>query len=136
MLTPRLIHKLSANPKGLFLIDGCGALLSAFLLGVVLVRFESIFGIPIPTLYFLAFLPAVFGAYDLYCFIKVTVKIDLYLKILAYLNIIYCFLSFGIAIYHPITFFGWVYILFEIFVVIALAKLELRLANQVRLRRL
>ena len=39
--------KLPTNPKKLFFIDGCGAILSAFLLGIVLVRFEKYIGMPI-----------------------------------------------------------------------------------------
>jgi hypothetical protein len=38
----QLITQLSAQPKRLFLIDGLGAFLTAFLLSVVLANFESI----------------------------------------------------------------------------------------------
>ena len=34
----------------MFLIDGVGALVSAFMLGVVLTQFDSLFGMPISTL--------------------------------------------------------------------------------------
>lgn len=59
------------NTKTLFAIDGLGALLSVFLLGVVLVQFESLFGMPKETLYFLAFLPCLFAVYDLVCYLNV-----------------------------------------------------------------
>ena len=39
-----VITKAELNPKKLFLIDAYGAILSAFLFGVVLVKFEEIFG--------------------------------------------------------------------------------------------
>jgi hypothetical protein len=56
----RIVEWSNTNPKKLFLIDGLGALLSAILLGVVLVQLEYLFGIPKSTLYFLASLPCLF----------------------------------------------------------------------------
>ena len=67
----KAVKQFSSNPKKLFLIDGLGALVSAFFLGVVLVRLESFFGIPPFILYFLAFLPCLFAAYDFFCYLKV-----------------------------------------------------------------
>ena len=37
---------MNLTPKKLFLIDGIGAVLSAFLLGVVLVKLQSLIGMP------------------------------------------------------------------------------------------
>lgn len=131
MIFQQLIEKISLNPKKLFLIDAFGALLSSFLLGVVLVRFENIFGIPVPVLYFLAILPLAFAVYDFYCFTRVKENIGLFLKSIAYINIYYCFISLGLAFYHfkRITYLGWTYILIEVFIVIALANIEFRTAN-------
>jgi hypothetical protein len=42
------------------LIDSLGALLSALILGLVLTRWESVFGMPKRVLYFLAAIAAVF----------------------------------------------------------------------------
>ena len=39
-----ILDKLSSSPKKIFLLDGLGAALSAFFLGVILVRFETFFG--------------------------------------------------------------------------------------------
>lgn len=131
MAFQQLIDRVSWNPKRLFLIDGSGAILSSFLLGVVLVKLENIFGIPIPTLYFLAFLPGAFAVYDFYCFTRVKENVGLFLKSIAYINISYCCISLGLAFYHynQITYFGWTYVLLEIFIVLALANLELKTAN-------
>jgi len=52
----------------LFLLDAIGALVSALLLGVVLVKYQEIFGIPIPTLYVLAIIPCFFALIDLYSY--------------------------------------------------------------------
>lgn len=131
MAFQQLIDKIYLNPKRLFLIDASGAIISAFLLGVVLVKLESIFGIPIPTLYFLALLPGAFALYDFYCFIRVKENIALFLKGIAYINLSYCCISFGLAIYHhkEITLLGWTYVLLEIFIVITLANFQFRTAK-------
>jgi hypothetical protein len=59
-----MLNKITSNPKLLFLIDGVGALLSAFLLGVVLASAETTFGMPSKTLYFLATLACLFALYS------------------------------------------------------------------------
>ncbi len=41
-----LLGKAVANPRFMFLIDGFGTVLTAFLSDVVLVRFEELFGMP------------------------------------------------------------------------------------------
>jgi len=117
--------------KQLFLLDGIGALLSAILLGCVLTRFESFFGIPKSTLYFLATLPCFFALYDFYCYYKIDKNLGKYLKLIAIVNILYCILSLGFGFYHyqKITLFGWAYIIIEIIIVLVLAIIELKMAK-------
>lgn len=121
----------SSNPGKLFLIDGFGALFSAFLLGIVLVRLEHIFGIPRSILYFLAVLPCFFAAYDFTCYLRQPNNPGVFIKAIAIVNLCYCGLSFSLAIYHSdvITYFGWVYILVEIILVVILSTMELRIAR-------
>lgn len=124
-------NKISSNPRQLFLIDGLGALLSAFLLGVVLVQFQTFFGIPENVLYFLAFLPCLFAIYDFYCYQKIHTNFYLFIKIIAFANLLYCFLSIGLALYHfrEITLYGWIYIILEILILIVLIALQFKTAN-------
>ncbi|PHN05401.1 hypothetical protein CRP01_17795 [Flavilitoribacter nigricans DSM 23189 = NBRC 102662] len=119
------------HPKKIFQIDGFGAILSALLLGVVLVRLERFFGIPVSTLYLLAALPCLFALYDFYCYFRVNEKIGRFLTGIAIANLAYCALSIGLAIYHRsvITYLGWIYILGEIGIVSILAILELKVAK-------
>lgn len=126
-----IINEFSVSPKKLFILDGLGALLSAFLLGVVLVQLESYFGIPRNTLYFLAFLPCLFVVYDLFCYWRVEQNIGFFLKVIAAINVMYCCLSLGLAFYHMerITILGWGYILIEILIVLAVAILEWRVGG-------
>ncbi|GAB5465247.1 MAG: hypothetical protein Kapaf2KO_06830 [Candidatus Kapaibacteriales bacterium] len=132
MTTKRMLEWGNANPKKLFQIDGFGALLSAILLGVVLVKLEYLFGIPKPTLYFLASLPCLFAIYDFYCYYKVDKNLGIFLQGIAIANLVYCCLSMGFAIYHmkEITNLGWIYILVEILVVCTIALAELEVAKR------
>jgi len=132
-----IINKINSEPKKLFLIDGFGALLSAFLLGVVLVKWENIFGIPPSTLYFLAFLPCLFALYDFYCYQKDSKNLGAFLKGIATMNLMYCCLSIGLAFYHydKITLFGWAYILNEIMIIITIVYIEFKVAKQLTSKR-
>lgn len=116
------------TPRLLYLIDGLGAVFSAFLLGIVLVRFEEYFGIPPKTLYFLACLPCFFAIYDFYCYAKIKQNHRLFFKIIGFTNLLYCCISLGLAFYHhtQITYLGWLYMLTEIFIVSTLAYVELK----------
>lgn len=122
----------SSDPKKLFLIDGLGALLSAFLLVVILVRWESLFGIPRFTLYFLAVLPCFFAAYDFLYYFKILTNYGKSLKMIAIVNLLYCLLSTSLATYHyqSITYLGWSYIILEIMIVLVIAKVEWKAATQ------
>jgi len=122
----------NSNPKRLFKIDGFGAILSAFLLAIVLVKLEGVFGIPKSALYFLAFLPCLFAVYDFYCYFKINKNLGSFLKAIAITNLIYCFLSICLAIYHSeeITILGWAYILIEIAIVSGLSFIELKVAKR------
>ncbi|WP_024770939.1 hypothetical protein [Aquimarina macrocephali] len=132
MVFQQIINKMVVQPKRLFLIDGLGALLSAFLLGVVLVRLESIFGIPAKALYILAFFPCIFALYDFYCYLRVKKNQKYFLTAIALMNLIYCFISIGVAFQHhqKITAFGWTYIILEITIIIILIRIELKTASK------
>ena len=133
MSLEHLITKAEQNPKKLFLIDGFGAILSAFLLGVVLVKFEKIFGIPSSILYILAIIPIFFVVYDVYCYQKEHLKTGILLKGIAVLNLIYCCISIGLVFYHfnTITILGWTYLLIEILIVIFLTTIEFRVGRKI-----
>ncbi|QCK16135.1 hypothetical protein [Mangrovivirga cuniculi] len=130
----QLIIKIESNPKQLFLLDGSGAILSAFLLGVVLVQFETIFGIPASTLYFLAAIPVFFALYDIISYRKDLAKTANLLKGIAVMNLHYCCLSIGLAAYHQdtITLFGWAYIISEVLIVITLSIIEIKVAKRLQ----
>ena len=118
------------NPKKLFLIDGLGALLSAFMLGIILVKFENIFGMPRRALYILSFIACIFSVYSFSCFIRQLENWKPYLKIIAVANLIYCCVTLGLVInlYQKLTIFGLLYFVLEIIVIVILATTELKIA--------
>ena len=118
------------SPRKLFLIDGWGAMLSAFMLGIVFVQFEGTFGIPSATLYVLAIFPVLFALFDFYSYQKNSNSLGRPLKIIAILNLLYCCMSIGCAMYHidTVTILGWVYICVEVLLIVILSLFELRVA--------
>ena len=125
-----MLEKFTSNPTQLFIIDGFGAILSAFLLGIVLVKFENIFGIPSKTLYALAAMPVFFAFYDLYCIRNKKDDLGYFMKGIAKINLTYCCVSILFAFYHleTITIFGWSYLIIEILIIIILSIIEYKVA--------
>jgi hypothetical protein len=124
------MKKATINPKTLFLIDGMGALLSALLLGVILVEFESLFGMPPKILYFLSSIAVIFALYDFVNYARFKENRVLYLRIMAILNLLYCCLTAALVIYYrqELTYWGKLYFLIEMGVVIVLAVIEFKTA--------
>jgi len=117
--------------KKVFLIDSLGALLSAFLLGIVLVEFEIIFGMPRNAFYILSIAACLLMAYSFLGYLFVVKNESFYLKIIARVNLLYCCLILALMAYYykKITFFGLIYFLAEITIIIILANLEFKIAN-------
>ena len=125
-----LINSFYKKPKRLFIIDGIGAFTSAFMLGIILVRLENIFGIPSSTLYLLATFPVLFIFFDCYSYLNNNTS--KHLKIIAVMNLLYCVLSIGLTIFHnqTISMFGWAYIIIEIIIIMILAFIQLNVSQK------
>ena len=123
------------NPKKLFLIDSLGALLSAFMLGIILVRFEDTFGMPQKVLYFLAFIACIFSVYSFLGFLGITKNWRPYMKIIAMANLVYCCFTMALVIFlfQKLTILGLTYFILEIIVVIMLVIIELKTASNTTL---
>ncbi len=121
-----LITQLATHPKRLFLIDGLGAFLTAFMLGVVLSNFESSFGMPLKTLDFLSFLAGIFCLYSFCCYFFVSGNWRPFLKAIAVANTLYCCITLGLVFYYyqNLTLLGIVYFLGEIGIVMGLVVVE------------
>ena len=128
----KLASKIEIDPKFIFVLDGFGAIFTAFSLGIVLVNLERFFGIPKSTLLFLSIIPLIYLVYDCFCYFRVNNHIRHWLKGIAILNLIYCPISIGFAIIDSqhIKILGWIYISIEIIVIVTIAVYELKLANK------
>ena len=122
-----ILAPLISNPKKLFLIDGSGALLTAFLLGVVLTRFEANFGMPRKVLYPLSTMACLYAAYSMGCYFWVGRNWRPFLKAIALANLIYCCLTIGLVIffYQSLTMLGFTYFVGELLVIGGLIYVEL-----------
>lgn len=119
------------QPNQLFVIDGLGALVSAFMLGVVLINFQHLVGIPTPTLYLLGAIPCGFLLYDIYSrFSNKEDKSGLLFGI-GILNLLYCLLSVGLAVSHAdvITQLGWIYLIIEVIIVSGIGWYEIKVSR-------
>lgn len=114
--------------KKLFLIDAIGALVSAFFLGVVLSGLQEKIGIPKHILYLLAILPVFFAIYSFSCYFFLREKQKFFLKGIAILNLMYCFLTIGLLFFHNhnLTWLGWTYFVVELIILFVLIRIELK----------
>lgn len=118
------------QPQKLFLIDALGALLSALMLGGVLVYFRELIGLPQRILYLLAGLAALFAVYSFTCFLRTPVNWRPYLRLIATVNLLYCCLTAVLVfLYQDVTALGIAYFVAEIIIVVSLAIYEWRTAQ-------
>ena len=124
--------KVTSNPRILFLIDGIGALLSAFFLGFVLTRFERVFGMPEKALYFLALFPILFAIYDFIVYFIKSNNWILSIQIIAFANLIYSLISILLIYqyFQQLTVLGVIYFLLELLIISTLVIIEYSTASK------
>ncbi|ULQ51769.1 hypothetical protein [Flavihumibacter fluvii] len=124
---PHLFSKLTVSTKRIFLIDGIGALLTAFLLLAILRTFNEYFGMPLNALDFLSVIALIFSVYSFCCFFLIKNNWRLFLQVIIIANLLYCFLTAGLVIfYYPqLTILAVIYFLLEIVVVFCLVFFEI-----------
>lgn len=122
------------KPKLLFLIDGSGALLTAFLLFVVLSNFSEYVGMPQLVLDCLSIIAFSFSIYSFACYLFLKNRWPVFINIIAIANLLYCaatlFLLF--AYYQQLTVLAVLYFSLEIGVIIVLCSLEFRVASKLQ----
>lgn len=124
--------ELTNSNKKLFLIDGIGALVSILFLGVVLVWLVDMIGMPKNVLYLLASLPIFFAIYSFSCYIFLKGNWKPFLKGIAVLNLLYCFLTIGLLFFfdHNLTFLGWTYFIIELIILGVLITIEFKVSSE------
>ena len=128
IMRAQMLTKITSNPRLVFLLDCLGALLSAFLLGVVLTIFEPIFGMPSKVLYGLAALAVLFAVYSFWNYRWFKEHWRPYLRGIALVNLLYCCLTAALVIYfrQELTQWGRLYFLQEMVVILAVVTLEFK----------
>ena len=124
--------ELKNSNKKLFLIDGIGALVSILFLGVVLVWLEDMIGMSKNVLYLLASLPIFFAIYSFCCYFFLKRIWKPFLKGIAVLNLLYCFLTIGLLFFfdHNLTFLGWTYFIIELIILGVLIAIEFKASSE------
>jgi hypothetical protein len=121
-----MINQLTSNPRKVFLLDGFGAVLSAFSLGIILIQFESWFGMPKEKLVYLAAVAVVFSIYSFICYFRFPNNWRLFLAIIATSNFIYSLVTLRLIflLYQELTLLGLTYFILELIILMVLIWIE------------
>lgn len=116
--------------RTLFLIDGFGAMLSAFMLGFVLINNQPHIGMPVEALQILAAIPCLFAMYSFAGAFIIKSRLEPFLKWISIANFLYCLTTAALVIlfFPELTKLGIAYFVLEIAVVVYLARAELVVA--------
>ena len=127
----QLFNKLALNPKRLFLLDGVGALLTAFLLFALLRTFTEQFGMPEPALDLLIIIALGFSVYSFCCFLLVNKVWQPFLLAIIIANLFYCCLTLGLVIYNysRLTILAVIYFVIEIAIISGLVFIEIKVLD-------
>lgn len=122
-LTDSFSKRLINQPRQLFLADGIGALISAFLLYVIVKGFS---GMPSSVLNQLAAIALFFSIYSFSCYAFVKRKWEYFIAIICFMNFCYCLLTFSLVIIHfsSLSIAGSIYFIGEIAIIAKLAIIE------------
>ena len=133
-MTTKIIGKavMQVNSKNIFLIDSFGAGVSSLSLGLLLPFLQSWVGLPVAALHLLAMLAVCFMVYSFCCYKWIDHGQPIWLALLVGANIGYCIFTVFLLIRHSqlITALGLIYFTLEIFVIILLVSLEIRVLKR------
>lgn len=119
--------------KTIFLIDGLGALLTAFMLGIVLPHLSSLFGTPAHILPPLAMAAVCFAAYSFCCYWG-QVSHWGFLAAIAVANVVYCLITITLVLWYlqQFTWLSILYFLAEVLIVLVLVAFEWMKVSRLR----
>jgi hypothetical protein len=114
------------SPKTIFLVDACGAIFTAFTLGVLFIQFETFIGIGNKVLYLLSMYALILFFLSMSTYIIQPKKWVIFLKIIAALNFIYCIITLitVVELQAQITSLGKAYFIIEALLIATIAALE------------
>lgn len=125
--------KLLSNPKKLMLIDGLGAVLSAFMLGFVLIQCNSFIGMPEHLLRGLSILASIYAIYSLYCYSQISQLRPIHFRLIAAANLFHSIFTLVLVIvnFHILATLGLIYFFVEILILCFIVFLELKVAKRI-----
>jgi len=128
----KLIYHLIEKPKTLFLIDSLGAVLTGFILFVIMRQHNEYIGMPKTVLTYLSFTAICFCIYSAACFLFLKERWTAFIRIIGIANLLYCALTIGLFIkyYSSLTIIGTIYFLIEIVIICGLSYVELNVATE------
>lgn len=128
----KLINHLIKKPDRVFLIDSLGAILTTFILFVIM-RLNEFFGMPKTVLAYLFFTAICFCIYSAACFLFLMERWTAFIRLIGVANLLYCAFTIGVVIkyYFLLTTIGIIYFLIEIVIICALSYVELTVAKEI-----
>lgn len=116
----------------LILADSIGALLSAGMLGIVMIKLDHIFSMPVDVLYALAFIALMFAFHSGTCYFMGMGNWNRSLRRIAIANLANCLITMALlfCFRRELTFFDWAYFIAEMCVVIPLAIVECKASRK------
>lgn len=130
----KITMRLAREPKKLFLVDGLGAMFTAFFLFIIMRNFNEYFGFPSKILTSLMIVAAVFCIYSVSCFLFLRERFKPYVLVISIANLLYSvFTTICLIVYYPIlTTICIVYFLLEIAIICLLVYIELNVLSAIR----
>ncbi len=127
----KLTEYFAQKQKTLFLTDSIGAFTTAFVLFVLVPRFNEYFGMPTTIATYLSIIAVLLCVYSAACYLFVSRGFSPFIRFIGIANLLYCAVTFGLLIkYNPsLTIIGKTYFLSEIAIICALSYTELNVAT-------
>lgn len=118
---------LKNKPYSLFGLDAAGAFLTAFMHGIVLIKFQSYFGMPKNVLLQLAIVALIYACYSTLCYFIKPENWRPYLRAIGISNLLFCLLTLVLLFYYKsqITLLAWIYFIVEICIICFISRVEL-----------
>ena len=120
------LYKYKNTPKRVFLIDACGALITATSLLGILAQLEYLFGMPRDVLFVLSGIAFCLFLYSIICYRFINTNWKSFLKLLILFNFSYILVTLGMIIKYKaeLTIIGLIYFIIELILIGFIISLE------------
>lgn len=134
----KIINHLTEKTDKLFLIDSLGAFLTAFFLFVIMRPFNEYFGMPKTILNNLSLTAICFWAYSTTCLVFHKGLSPTFITIIGCANLLYCvwIALLLIKYFNQLSNIGVLYFFIELVIIICLSLIELKVASEVKKKRI